>query len=1140
MNASLTSGKLLAFACLCLSPWPAFAETAPGHKMFGRGNPFTVEELPAGHLKSKLETLGPEARQKALDWLHTMSFAAFDAARHLRVDNHGGIYTVCSDRDGNCKDHHHDAAPEASNTVDTAPAPSAGTTTGGASVPVATPPAYNSKPGATKHIYLDFNGAIVSGTAWNSSAGVSSWNVKVWSQDGDRTTFNDAEQAWMKNIWQRVAEDYAPFDINVTTDVAYDPVNYNGNKDNVGWLLICETTDNNNVALPHAGSGGVAYVGVFGETNYNPTYQPAWVTSTNGGGDPDIVAEAASHEMGHNMGLSHDGLTSGAAYYGGHGTGSISWGPIMGVGYGRNVSQWSKGEYYLANETEDDLDIISDRVAYRADDHGNSNAAATALTVTAGTTISSTTPQNDPANESPENKGIIETNTDVDVFAFETGAGAVQLNVNPWKQPTDTFGGNLDVSMELYNEQGDMVASNNPETETYAGISMTLPAGIYYLHVKNSGAGNPKATSPTGYTSYGSLGQYFISGTIIDPIPMLRIGSITPRSAAFGSTVDAAITGTLFESGTTVRLRRSGSPDVIGTSVQFNSPTSLSCQFNLSSAAVGKWDVEVRNPDNATATLTNGFTITMPVGTLFSENFDATTTMPANWSAGGWSIVSTSSQSPTRSAYLKARVAASSSYLTSPAIPISAAATDLQLSFWHAYNMEDGFDGGRIEFSLDGGDWFGIDDEGSGASFSRGSYDRWISYLYNSPIMGKDAWTGDSSGYIQTVIDFTDEAKYAGKTLRIRWQLATDAYVGGTGWNVDSVLLTGTNPGGTLEVSSGDYLATGSQGGPFTPASKIYTLSNNSSSPVSWTATKTADWLTLSATSGTLAGNSSTQVTVSINSNANSLAEGDHEDTVTFNNITNGFGTTTRNVSLSAVAGTLHHFAISSIASPQSVGSAITGITITAQNAANETVTSFTGTVEFGGTAGVTGTSASFVAGVLSDVSITPTVAGSDLTFTVDDGSGHTGSATIATIHPNYSTWGGGFDGLENNDPDADFDGGGLTSGLEWALGGNPTNAADDAGLAPIFDSTDADFFIYTYRRSDAAHADASTSIAMQYSSSMTSWNTAVHDGTNVIISVTNDGAGTGIDLVEVKIRRSLATDNRLFAKLIVTVSMPD
>ncbi|MEI6606292.1 MAG: glycine-rich domain-containing protein [Verrucomicrobiota bacterium] len=94
------------------------------------------------------------------------------------------------------------------------------------------------------------------------------------------------------------------------------------------------------------------------------------------------------------------------------------------------------------------------------------------------------------------------------------------------------------------------------------------------------------------------------------------------------------------------------------------------------------------------------------------------------------------------------------------------------------------------------------------------------------------------------------------------------------------------------------------------------------------------------------------------------------------------------------------HFAISGMGSSQTAGTAITGITITAQDASNATATGFTGTVTFGGTAGITGTSASFTAGVLSGLNVTPTVAGDNLTFTVNDGMSHTGSATITTTSP--------------------------------------------------------------------------------------------------------------------------------------------
>jgi hypothetical protein len=95
----------------------------------------------------------------------------------------------------------------------------------------------------------------------------------------------------------------------------------------------------------------------------------------------------------------------------------------------------------------------------------------------------------------------------------------------------------------------------------------------------------------------------------------------------------------------------------------------------------------------------------------------------------------------------------------------------------------------------------------------------------------------------------------------------------------------------------------------------------------------------------------------------------------------------------------LHHFAISTISSPQIAGSAITGIEITAQDANNNTVTDFTGTVDFSGTAGITGTSTAFTSGQLSGVRLTPPVKGTSLTLVVT-GSTKTGTSTFDVNAP--------------------------------------------------------------------------------------------------------------------------------------------
>jgi hypothetical protein len=84
----------------------------------------------------------------------------------------------------------------------------------------------------------------------------------------------------------------------------------------------------------------------------------------------------------------------------------------MGVGYYVNLVQWSKGEYLSANNTEDDLAIITNNnnnVDYRVDDASATFATAPYLEILADNTVS--------------NEGIIETRTDVDAFRFTTAGG---------------------------------------------------------------------------------------------------------------------------------------------------------------------------------------------------------------------------------------------------------------------------------------------------------------------------------------------------------------------------------------------------------------------------------------------------------------------------------------------------------------------------------------------------------------------------------------------------------------------------------------------------------------------------------------------------------------------------------------------
>jgi hypothetical protein len=95
----------------------------------------------------------------------------------------------------------------------------------------------------------------------------------------------------------------------------------------------------------------------------------------------------------------------------------------------------------------------------------------------------------------------------------------------------------------------------------------------------------------------------------------------------------------------------------------------------------------------------------------------------------------------------------------------------------------------------------------------------------------------------------------------------------------------------TMSPATG-LVAAGYVGGPFTPPSLTYILTNKGEVSLNWLATKTANWLTLSAGTGTLSPGASTNVTISLNGQANSLAAGNYSDTVSFTNLTSGLGST--------------------------------------------------------------------------------------------------------------------------------------------------------------------------------------------------------------------------------------------------------
>ncbi|WP_020559144.1 zinc-dependent metalloprotease family protein [Thiofilum flexile] len=365
-----------------------------------------------------------------------------------------------------------------------------------------------SKPGASKVLYIDYWGGTLTGTVWNDYT--NSGNPIVYtpySSDSDTTNFSEADRYLMWLGFNEAAEDYAAFGINVTTNVAI----YNATPSANRSRIIATTTD-----YFYPGYGGVAFIGAFRfTTDYSKT---AWVWNRSAGS----LGMTISHEAGHQMGLEHDG-TNTLGYYQGHGV----WGPIMGAPFNKPYVQWSKGEYLDANNNENDFTTIASVLGITGDDAGNTAATATTLTLPA-----------------TNKQGYIRPNglaADVDVYKFTlSSTQTVTVKAQPaLGAEGESIASNLAMNAKLTNSSGTLIAQAlssavsplSPSTNKllYTG---SLAAGTYYLTID---AVSPNTNWSAGFGEYGNEGLYrFTVSTATVPTP--KMTSPTPNTKLASTT----------------------------------------------------------------------------------------------------------------------------------------------------------------------------------------------------------------------------------------------------------------------------------------------------------------------------------------------------------------------------------------------------------------------------------------------------------------------------------------------------------------------------------------------------------------------------------------------------------------------------
>jgi subtilisin family serine protease len=187
-----------------------------------------------------------------------------------------------------------------------------------------------------------------------------------------------------------------------------------------------------------------------------------------------------------------------------------------------------------------------------------------------------------------------------------------------------------------------------------------------------------------------------------------------------------------------------------------------------------------------------------------TENFDGVTppALPPDWTATNaqgqppfWvtsnsGVPTPPADTPPNAAFIDDPAGVSDKWLDSPHFTFFEVFS-ARLTFRHNFNFEAsdtnpnlGFDGGVLELSTDGGNTF--QDITAVGSFLMGGYNRTISADRGSPIAGRQAWSGNSVGFITTVVNLP----FVIADGRLRWRMASDTSGSNEGWRVDTVNTT--------------------------------------------------------------------------------------------------------------------------------------------------------------------------------------------------------------------------------------------------------------------------------------------------------------------------------------------------------------
>lgn len=193
----------------------------------------------------------------------------------------------------------------------------------------------------------------------------------------------------------------------------------------------------------------------------------------------------------------------------------------------------------------------------------------------------------------------------------------------------------------------------------------------------------------------------------------------------------------------------------------------------------------------------------LPIGKLaasFTENFDAVSapSLPSGWTSTGgggasaWVTSSSTRDTLPNAAFCGGSSSVGSNALVSPNITLPLGSAG-QLSFRNNYNLEaktldqtTAYDGGVLEIKIGSGAFTDI--VTAGGTFVTGGYNRTIATTASNPLGGRQAWSGNSHGFTNTVVNLPSSA--AGQIIQLRWRFGADTSVTSVGWYIDSISIS--------------------------------------------------------------------------------------------------------------------------------------------------------------------------------------------------------------------------------------------------------------------------------------------------------------------------------------------------------------